>query len=122
LGSAVAVDLAIKVPSAGLLLFAPIDSLPSAASRIYPWAPVRWLSRYQFDSAAKAKSVAVPVVMFHGWPDSYMHRADARALLAEFHEPKTLIETGGGHYFAGFSDVAGLNRALKQFWPLEPHD
>jgi fermentation-respiration switch protein FrsA (DUF1100 family) len=119
LGSAVAVDLAIKVPSAGLLLFAPIDSLPSAASRIYPWAPVRLLSQYQFDSAAKAKSINVPVVMFHGWPDTYMHRSDARALLAEFRGPKMLVETGGGHHFAGFEDLGGLNRAVKKYWPAK---
>ena len=118
LGSAVAVDLAIRVPSGGLVLFAPIDSLPSAASRIYPWAPVRWLSRYQFDSAAKARSVSVPVVMFHGWPDTYMHRSHARQLFSEFRGPKTLIETGGGHHFAGFADIASLNRALKKYWPV----
>ena len=119
LGSAVAVEMAMKLPSAGLLLFSPIDSLPSAASRVYPWAPARWLSRYRFDSAAKAKSIDVPVVMFHGWPDTYMHRSDARAMLASFRGPKMLIETGGGHHFAGFEDLGGLYRALHKTWPVD---
>lgn len=120
LGSAVAVDLATRVRSAGLLLFSPIDSVPAVAERLYPWAPVRWLARHRFDSASKAKAIDVPVVMFHGWPDSYMGRSEARALLAEFRGPKLMIETGGGHHFAGFSDLAELYRSLKRFWPAHP--
>jgi uncharacterized protein len=40
LGSAVAVELATRVPSGGLLLLSAIDSVPTTASRFYPWAPV----------------------------------------------------------------------------------
>ncbi len=36
LGSAVAVDLATRVTSAGVALFSPIDSVPLTAGRIYP--------------------------------------------------------------------------------------
>jgi fermentation-respiration switch protein FrsA (DUF1100 family) len=120
LGSAVAVELATRVDSAGLLLFSPIDSVPSVAQRLYPWAPVRWLARHRFDSASKARTIDVPVVMFYGWPDSYVRRSDARALLAEFRGPKLLIETGGGHHFAGFADRGELYRNLKRFWPAQP--
>ena len=87
LGSAVAVDLATRVPAAGLLLFAPIDSVPAVAARVYPWAPARLLSSYQFDSFAKASTIDVPVVMFHGWQDSYMRQSDARLLLEQFRGP-----------------------------------
>ena len=118
LGSAVAVDLASKVDSAGVLLFSPIDSVPAVAARLYPWAPVRWLAQYEFDSLSKANTVAGPVLMFYGWPDSFMRRSDARSLLHEFRGPKRLIETGGGHHFAGFVDAGELNRELKQFWPV----
>ena len=84
LGSAVAVDLATRVPAAGLILFAPIDSVPAVAARVYPWAPARLLSSYQFDSFTKASTIDLPVVMFHGWPDSYMRQSDARRLLEQF--------------------------------------
>lgn len=120
LGSAVAVELATRVDSAGLLLFSPIDSVPSVAQRLYPWAPVRWLARHRFDSASKARTIDVPVVMFYGWPDSYVRRTDARDLFADFRGPKLLIETGGGHHFAGFFDHAELYRNLKRFWPARP--
>jgi len=116
LGSAVAVDLATRVPAAGLLLFAPIDSVPAVASRVYPWAPARLLSSYQFDSFAKASTIDLPVLMFHGWQDSYMRRSDARRLLAQFKGPKLMAQTGGGHHHAGFDDSAVLYRAMATFW------
>lgn len=117
LGSAVAVDLATRVPAAGLLLFAPIDSVPAVAARVYPWAPVRLLGRYGFDSFAKATTIELPVVMFHGWPDSYMRQSDARILLGQFRGQTLMVKTGGGHHHAGFVDAAVLYRALAQFWP-----
>ena len=119
LGSAVAVDLALKVDSAGLLLFSPIDSVPSVGARLYPWAPVRLLAQHQFDNMAKARAVDVPVVMFYGWPDSFVRRQNARALFNQFRGPKLLIETGGGHLSAGFVDVSRLYRALNTYWPVK---
>ena len=116
LGSAVAVDLATRLPAAGLLLFAPIDSVPAVAARVYPWAPVRLLASYQFDSYAKASTIELPVVMFHGWPDSYMRQSDARLLLEQFRGPKLMAKTGGGHHHAGFDDSAVLYRAMTKFW------
>lgn len=117
LGSAVAVDLATRLPAAGLLLFAPIDSVPAVAARVYPWAPVRLLGSYEFDSFAKAATIDLPVVMFHGWPDSYMRQSDARVLLGQFRGQKLMVKTGGGHHHAGFVDSAVLYRALAKFWP-----
>jgi pimeloyl-ACP methyl ester carboxylesterase len=119
LGGAVAIDLATKVPAAGLILFAPIDSVPSVAARIYPWAPVRLLARHEFNSRAKASTINLPVLYFSGWPDSYMPRPDARALFDQFPGPKLMVETGGGHHHAGFTHQADLYRGLKTFWPLD---
>lgn len=117
LGSAVAVDLATRLPAAGLLLFAPIDSIPAVAARVYPWAPARLLGSYEFDSFAKAATIDLPVVMFHGWPDSYMRQSDARLLLERFRGQKLLVKTGGGHHHAGFVDSGVLYRAVAKFWP-----
>lgn len=119
LGGAVAIDLAARVPAAGLLLFAPIDSVPSVAARLYPWAPVHLLARHEFNSLAKARTIDIPVLYFSGWPDPYMPRADARALFAQFRGPKLMVETGGGHHHSGFTHKADLYRGLKTFWPVK---
>jgi pimeloyl-ACP methyl ester carboxylesterase len=117
LGSAVAVDLATEVDTAGLLLFSPIDSVPSAAARLYPWAPARWLSSYRFDNRAKAARVTSPVLMIHGSGDRYLPLEDGRSLLREFRGPTLLVRTAGGHHHSGFVTIADLYRGMKTFWP-----
>jgi uncharacterized protein len=117
LGSAVAVDLATRVDAAGLVLFAPIDSVPQAGARVYPFAPVRWLASHQFDAAAKASAISIPVVTVFAARDQYMPLTDARALFDRFHGPKLMIETAGGHHHSGFVRIAELHKALARFWP-----
>lgn len=118
LGAAVAVELATHVDSAGLLLLAPIDSVPAVGARLFPWAPVRLLARHQFDARARAEQIDIPVVAVHGYPDRMMRLSDTQALLHAFRGPKLLLQTGGGHHHAGFSDVPMLYRALRRFWPV----
>ena len=117
LGSAVAIDLATRVDAGGLLLFAPIDSVPLVAARLYPWAPVRLLATYRFDNVIKARVLDAPVVLFYGLNDSFVPLSDARALFQEFRGPKLMVETNGGHHHAGFTNVSELYRALAGFWP-----
>ena len=118
LGSAVAVELATRVPSGGLVLLSPIDSVPLVGARWYWWAPVRLLARSQFDSLGKMPRVAVPVVIAHAIDDRFVPIAAARALYAAARKPKVMLETGGGHNSAGFSPLSDLAGALNQFWPV----
>jgi pimeloyl-ACP methyl ester carboxylesterase len=123
LGSAVAVDLATRVAAGGLLLFAPIDSVPSVGARLYPWAPVHLLTRYGFDNRSKAQGLDLPVILIYGFNDSFVPISEARSLLREFRGLKLMVETSGGHHHSGFITVSELYRALNQFWPPEgiPH-
>ena len=118
LGAAVAVELGTKVRSAGLLLLSTLDSVPAAAARFYPWAPVNWLASLRFDSAAKARRVHGPVLMVHGIHDQLIPIVVARALFKALPEPKLMVETSGSHNRAGFGDGAPLAQALARFWPL----
>jgi pimeloyl-ACP methyl ester carboxylesterase len=120
LGAAVAVQLATRVEAAGLLLLAPIDSVPDVGSRLFPWAPVRLLATHRFDTHASAMQIDLPVIVVHGHPDRMMRLSDTRRLLQSFRGPKLLLQTGGGHHHAGFVDVSSLYRALRHFWPVAP--
>ena len=115
LGSAVAIDLATRVPSGGMLLLSAIDSVPARAARLYPWAPVTWLASVQFDSLAKAPRIQIPVLQVHA-PEDWLVPVDtARALFARFPGRKMMLELHGGHNDVGFRDES-LVRALAQFW------
>jgi pimeloyl-ACP methyl ester carboxylesterase len=116
LGSAVAIELATRVPSGGLLLLSAFDSVPAAASRLYFWAPVNLLASQRFDSIAKAARVMTPVLQVHD-PDDWLVPIDAaRDLFRQFPGQKMMLELPGGHNDVGFADES-LRRALAQFWP-----
>lgn len=135
LGSAVAVELATRVPSGGLLLFSAIDSVPATASRIYFWAPVSLLASQRFDSMAKAPRVTVPVVQVHATGDSMIPIDAARALFGKFPGRKVMVELAGGHNDVGLDRIIRtasgvrtttapradetLTRALQEIWPLQ---
>jgi fermentation-respiration switch protein FrsA (DUF1100 family) len=117
LGSAVAVDLATRVASAGVALFSPIDSVPMAASRIYPWVPAHYLAVNRFDSSSKIARLRQPIVVFHSATDRLIPLAAARTLFESIAAPKRMFETGGGHNNAGFADLEALREAFYAFWP-----
>ena len=117
LGTAVAVEIATRVPSGGLLLFSAIDSVPATASRWYPWAPVGRLATLQFDSLTKAPRVTVPVLQVHAPSDWLVPIEAARALFDRFPGRKVMLALPGGHNGVGSGDES-FNRALGEFWPL----
>jgi uncharacterized protein len=116
LGSAVAIELATRVPAGGLLLLSAIDSVPATASRFYFWAPVNLLASQRFDSLAKAPRVAIPVLQVHAPGDFLVPLEAARALFRQFPGRKLLLELPGGHNDVGFAD-GSLGSALAGFWP-----
>ena len=118
LGSAVAVEMASRFPSAGVVLFSPIDSIPLMGGRMYPWVPVRFLASNRFDSLSKIGRVRAPVVVVHAVNDRWVPLTAARALFERAVGPKTMLETAGGHNGAGFADVDQLRDALAAFWPV----
>jgi fermentation-respiration switch protein FrsA (DUF1100 family) len=119
LGSAVAIELSTRVPSAGLLLLSAIDSVPATGSRIWFWAPVNLLASQRFDSMAKAPQIATPVLQVHAPQDWLVPIEAARALFDRFPGRKLMLEVAGGHNDAGFADDS-LPAALARFWPERP--
>ena len=117
LGSAVAVELATRVTVAGLVLFSPIDSVPLTGARLYRWFPVRHFARNQFDSLAKVGRLRSPVLVVSGATDDLIPIDVARSLFEKVPPPKLMLETGAGHYDAGFTRGAKLLDALSRFWP-----
>jgi pimeloyl-ACP methyl ester carboxylesterase len=119
LGSAVAVELASHVESAGLLLLSPIDSVPLAGARLYPWVPVSLLATNRFDNTPKLERLRSPVVFVHAVDDWLVPPDTARALFRHIAAPKLRLETGGDHHSAGFAGEGGrldLRDAMRRFW------
>jgi hypothetical protein len=69
LGSGVAVEMARRGLGARLVLLTPYTSIADMGARMFPFLPARLLARDRFDSASKAPSLTLPVLIVHGTRD-----------------------------------------------------
>jgi uncharacterized protein len=107
LGAAVAVDLASRVPSAGLIVEGAFTSATDRGQELYPYIPVRWIAASRFSSIDKISRVTVPKLFLHAERDEVIPVAHGRRLYQAAAPPKTFVELRGGHGDA--FDVDSLN-------------
>ncbi|MEN8107913.1 MAG: alpha/beta hydrolase [Pseudomonadota bacterium] len=97
LGAPVAADLATRQPVAGVILESAFTSVPDIAATLYPWLPVRWLSRYQYDTRKKLADIHSPVLIVHSRNDDIIPFTNGERLFDAANEPKQFLKLHGGH-------------------------
>jgi len=116
LGSAVAVDLAVRRPCAGLILEAPFTSAHELAGTVLP--VVGPLLIWSFDTQRKIGRVRAPIYIVHGDRDEMIPQRMGQALFAAAPQPKTFWSVPG----AGHNDLletagaAEYTRRLREFY------
>ena len=97
LGGAVAVWLAARVNPRALVVASCFTSVPALGAQVYPFLPVRLISRYSYDSLSTIKEVKAPVLIAHSREDDIIPFSHGRALYEAAPEPKQFLEMRGGH-------------------------
>ena len=115
LGSAVAVDLVSRVPSAGLILEGALTSVIARGQELYPYIPVRWIAGSRFDSMEKISRVRVPKLFLHARGDDVIPLTHGRRLFEAAPQPKTFVELEGGHGDAFDLDSANYFGSIAKF-------
>jgi len=69
IGGGLAVYIGMKKGTKGMVLQRTFTSLPDVAATKFPWAPVRWLMKNQFDSASLIADFKGPLLQSHGAKD-----------------------------------------------------
>jgi fermentation-respiration switch protein FrsA (DUF1100 family) len=115
LGSAVAVELATRVPAAGLVLDGALMSVIARAQEVYPYVPVRWIARSRFASIERIGRVQMPKLFLHARRDDVVPIAHGRRLYDAAPPPKTFVELAGGHGDAFEADSAVYFGAIARF-------
>ena len=82
LGAAMAVDLASRRPTDGLIVFNAFTSMPEMAGRLLPWLPVGWICRGQYANEAKIGRVRCPTLICNGLRDTMIPAAMSDRLAA----------------------------------------
>jgi hypothetical protein len=97
LGGAVATELALRRNPAALIVESSFTSLPALGAKIYPWLPVRLITKYQYDSIEKVGRIFCPKLFIHSPDDDIVPFEEGKDLYKKASQPKEFLQIKGGH-------------------------
>jgi hypothetical protein len=97
LGGAIAAWLAAREKPGLLVLASVFTSVPDVAAKLYPFLPVRLLSRFEYNTLESLNSVTCPVFVAHSPDDEIVPFEQGQALYEAAPEPRQFLELQGGH-------------------------
>jgi len=115
LGGAVASWLAQTHSPGALILESTFTSLPDIAATLYPYLPVRWLLRFEYNTAEYLGKVDCPVLIVHSHDDEIMPFSHGRQLFEVAGEPKRFLEISGTHNEGFITSGRHYEEALNAF-------
>jgi hypothetical protein len=115
LGSAVAVELATRMPAAGLILDGALTSVVDRAQELFPYAPVRWIAASRYPSIERVGQLTLPKLFLHARADEVIPIAHGRRLYQAAASPKRFVELEGTHGDAFDADSAAYFGAIGKF-------
>jgi len=122
IGCAVAAELSLRRQVGGLIMLAGFTSLPELGQQLYPWLPVKLLSRYRYATLQKISSISCPKLIIHSADDEIVPFRHGRALFERACAPKEFLEIRGGHnegfLVSGTVYTQGLQQFLDTYYPF----
>lgn len=119
LGGAVAAWLANRHTPGALILESAFTSVPDIAARLYPYLPVRLLSRFKYNTAEYLDEVACPVLIVHSREDEIMPFSHGKQLFERARGPKEFLEISGTHNEGFITSekryIEGLNTFISEY-------
>jgi fermentation-respiration switch protein FrsA (DUF1100 family) len=97
LGAAVGAELAARERPGAVILESAFTSAADLAAEVYPWLPVRWLVRYEYDVRGALRDIDAPVLIAHSRDDEIVPFRHARELEVAAGANTRLLEMRGGH-------------------------
>ena len=115
LGGPIAAKLATEKTPAALILDSTFTSFVDIAGYHYPFLPVRWLARFEYNTLEHVKAVRCPVLVIHSTDDEIAPFSQGVALFEAAPEPKRFIKLRGGHNDALFLSAEAYRSGLDAF-------
>lgn len=98
LGSAVAIDLAVKENCCALILETPFTSIKEMGKELYLLLPINLFLRTKYDSLSKIRDVKVPTLIMHGDKDELVPFEQGRKIYEAANEPKEFYTIPGANH------------------------
>jgi uncharacterized protein len=97
LGANIAVDLAAKVDAAGLIYESGFNSVQDLGKEIFPFLPVRLITKYKYNALDKIKLINMPLMVIHSPDDEIAPFHHSKKAFDTAIEPKQFLQIAGGH-------------------------
>lgn len=118
MGSAVAAELALRHPAAGIIIESGFKSIPALGAKFFPYLPIRLISRFQYSTIDKVSRINMPKLFIHSPQDEMIPYEHGAALFEKAKEPKEFLQITGGHnegfLTSGKVYTDGLNRFISK--------
>jgi alpha-beta hydrolase superfamily lysophospholipase len=116
LGGGIASETVLREESGGLVLQGTFTCIADLGGELFPWLPVRWISRIRYDTCGKLPRIKVPVLVMHSRGDALIRFRHSERNFAAANAPKLFCELRGDHNDplgdrSGF--IRGLDSILK---------
>ena len=119
LGAAVAARLAGERDPGALILESAFTSITDLGAELYPFLPIRLLSRYRFSTIRHLRGVRCPVLVVHSRSDGIIPFPHGRRLFDAAEAPKAFLEISGSHndgfLVSGDTYVEGIRNFLSAY-------
>ncbi|MFM7600443.1 MAG: alpha/beta hydrolase [Pseudanabaena sp.] len=122
LGGAIASYLAQKISqqngnnnAGGLVLASTFTSISDRAAELYPFMPIRLLSRFSYNSIERLPSIKIPVLVIHSIDDEIIpfHHGDRNFQVAN--PTKKLVKLRGDHNGGFLDSLETYRNGLNEF-------
>jgi fermentation-respiration switch protein FrsA (DUF1100 family) len=122
LGNGPAIELATRVPAAGLIVDSGFTSISDMAKAVLPWFPAR-LAGLKFDNLSKLPRVAIPTLFLHSPQDDVIPFEMARRNhAASGAARKSFVELKGSHNDGFLEAGPAYSKAIKDFLESLPKE
>lgn len=115
LGGAIAAWLAQDHEPQSLILESVFTSVQDMAANLYPFLPVKLLSRFNYSTLDYLQRVTCPILVVHSPADEIIPFAQGRRLYEKAHEPKEFMELTGTHNEGFMNSVQKYRDGLDAF-------
>ncbi len=121
LGGAVAAWLASQYTPAALIVESSFSSALDMARKLYPFMPVRLITRLEYPVSQYVSRLQCPLLVIHSRDDEIIPFTMAEAIYDSATEPKSLLEIWGDHnngfLLSGDRYLSGINEFIQKHLP-----
>lgn len=119
LGSAIAAEIAKGKNPVALIIESSFTSVPDLGQKLYPWLPVRLISKFEYATIKKMGAITCPKLIIHSPEDEIVPFNLGKDLYNKAFQPKEFLEIRGSHnegfLISGSLYTEGLRRFLDKY-------